>query len=270
MLPVSVNATMQQLCSLLQARLGDNLEAVYLYGSTALGAYIEGSSDIDFLALVDRPLIPAEIEAIADAHKEMEQAIPNLDIMGSYVCRADFGKPFTAIPVYASYYNKQLHPDETGADINPVTLWTLRKYGICVHGEHIPFTYDTALNELLAYVMNNLNTYWVGWIERLEQYSETVGSWDHSASKQMDAAVEWCTLGMLRQLYTIKEHDITSKIGAGEYGLATLPSKWHALIREAIAIKQQASAPVYFSQEARLTDLLELLRFIHTECNSSA
>ncbi|TFE23063.1 nucleotidyltransferase domain-containing protein [Cohnella luojiensis] len=267
MLPIGVDLTMRELCSALHTQLADNLETVYVYGSTALGAYIEDSSDIDFLVLIRRPLTQLEVQAISDVHEEVEKAIPGTDIMGSYICREDLGKSYTDIPVYASYYNKKIHTNGTGADINPITLWVLRKHGICVFGDDLPFEYDTSLDELLKYVINNMNTYWTSWIDRLESKLETIAIQNHSEVEQLDDAVEWCTLGMLRQLYTIEERDITSKIGAGEYGLKKLPERWHELIREAIAIKRRKPMPLYSSQATRLKDLVELLRFIHTECN---
>lgn len=55
MLPSLVEKTMYLLCSSLNARIS-NIESVYLYGSVALKDYIEGSSDIDFLAIVRNPL----------------------------------------------------------------------------------------------------------------------------------------------------------------------------------------------------------------------
>jgi predicted nucleotidyltransferase len=267
LLPKIVDETMRKLCSSLHTRLLDNLESVYVYGSTALGAYIEGTSDIDFLILVRRPLSQSEILAISEAHEEVEKSIPGTDIMGSYIRREDLGKSFIDIPVYATYYNKKLQTNGEGADINPITLWVLRRHGICVFGEELPFVYDTLLDELLKYVLNNMNTYWVSWIDRLENKLETTAILNQTEIEQIDYAVEWCILGMLRQLYTIKESDITSKIGAGEYGLKILPKQWHELIREAIAIKRQEPIRIYSSQETRLKDLVELLQFIHTECN---
>lgn len=268
MLPTVVSETMHKLCTSLHTHLGENLESVYIYGSTALGAYIEGSSDIDFIALVRRPLSPSDLEAIAQAHAEVERAIPGTDIMGSYIRREDLDKFYADIPIYATYYNHQINTNGAGADINPVTLYVLQKYGVCVYGEDIPFTYITSINELLAYVLGNMNTYWLSWISRLENNMTTIPTANPIAIEQLNEAVEWCTLGMLRQLYTLKEHDITSKIGAGEYGLTILPERWHPLIKEAIAIKRRQHLPsAYATQTTRLQDLVELLRYIHTACN---
>jgi hypothetical protein len=216
---------------------------------------------------VRRPLTQSEILSISEAHEEVEKELPGTDIMGSYLLREDLGKRLEEIPVFATYYNKKIHTNGEGADINPITLRVLKKHGICVYGENLPLFYDTSSDELQIYVINNMNTYWVGWIDRLENKLQTAAVMNHNEIKEIDKIVEWCALGMLRQLFTIKEHDITSKIGAGEYGLKTLPERWHKLIKEAIAIKRLVPKPMYTSQLTRLQDLVELLRFIHTECN---
>jgi hypothetical protein len=68
-------------------------------------------------------------------------------------------------------------------------------------------------------------------------------------------------------LYTIRERDVTSKLGAGEFGLRVMPEHWHPLIREAMAVKRGEPERHYASQRDRLRELVELLRHIHAECN---
>lgn len=55
------------------------------------GAYIEGSSDIDFIAILRRRPAPPDIQAIAEAHAEVEKQLPAADLMGAYLLRADLG-----------------------------------------------------------------------------------------------------------------------------------------------------------------------------------
>jgi hypothetical protein len=112
--------------------------------------------------------------------------------------------------------------------------------------------------------VGNQNTYWVGWIVRLTLNND---SNHESVTKQLDEAVEWCALGMLRQLYTVKEHDIKSKIEAGFYGIQIIPQQWHRLVQEAINIKQLRPGRFYSNNVERLTDLVALLRYIHFEAN---
>ncbi|MCZ8511878.1 DUF4111 domain-containing protein [Paenibacillus filicis] len=265
MLPDKVEQTMSRLCAGLQSVLPDNLDSVYVYGSVALGAYIEGSSDIDFIAVLRRRITDSEYRAIAAAHHELEQTMPGTDIMGAYIRREDLGKPAHTMRPFPTYFSNRLHLDGTGADLNPVTWWILRRHGICVYGSNTPMTYSATAEELTEYTLYNMNTYWAGWIGRLEQ--QLVNSEHNPAPEAVNEAVEWCVLGMLRQWYTLREHDVTSKIGAGEYGLERLPGRWHGLISEAIAIKRREPVRQDSAGPERLRELVELLRYLHQESN---
>jgi hypothetical protein len=267
MLPAVVENTMQKLCCSLNAHTSI-IESIYLYGSVALGDYIEGSSDIDFLSIVRKPPNQSDSLAISEAHNEIEAVIPNTDIMGAYLLLNDLGKPLSEISSILTYYDKQIHTNGRGADINPITWWILKKHGIRIYGTELVFNYQLEIKPLVRYVINNLNSYWVNWIDRLDKQLSLNNCSDQGIIvEQLDEAVEWCILGMLRQLYTIRELDITSKIRAGVYGMKNLPEQWHRLIHEAIAIKKHQPNRSYTSQIERLTDLVTLLRFIHFEAN---
>ncbi|WP_019909813.1 nucleotidyltransferase domain-containing protein [Paenibacillus sp. HW567] len=264
MLPQVVERTMKKLCDSLSVK-NFNIAAVYIYGSVALGDYIEGSSDIDFIAILREPLNISDIQAISAAHREVENVFPQADIMGAYLLDNDLGKPQSEISPLITYYNKHVHSNGYGADINPITWWTLKNHGIKVFGSEQSLNYEVEIKSLLGYVIDNLNNYWVTWIERLEK--QLLLSDQERFTKQLDESVEWCTLGMLRQLYTIKEHNIKSKVEAGYYGITTVPQHWHRLIYEAINIKRLRPERYYCSNEKRLTDLVALLRYIHLEAN---
>ncbi|MDF2720154.1 MAG: hypothetical protein K0R28_7079 [Paenibacillus sp.] len=269
MLPTTVKKTMSRLCGALRNRLPETyIESVYVYGSTALGAYVEGASDIDFVAIVRHAPCAELMQAIAEAHEELEQAIPGTDIMGAYLTREQLGRAAGEIGTVPTYFGKRLHTDGKGADLNPVTWWILKHHGICVYGRFIPFDYETPVEPLIDYVRNNMNSYWLGWVNRLAALLEAPDAAGRDVSAEtIDWAVEWCTLGMLRQLYTIRERDVTSKPGAGEYGLQVVPERWHPLIRESVAVKRREPERHYASQSERLHDLVALLRYIHAECN---
>lgn len=256
MLPKVVESIMSKLCN----GFGEDhsiIESVYLYGSVALGDFIEGSSDIDFIAILREPPKVSDIESISAAHKAVEIEFPQTDIMGAYLLASDLGKPHADSAPLLTYYNKQVHSNGYGSDINPITWWVLKNHGIKMYGSDQSFHYDIATENLVRYVIDNLNTYWISWIDRLDEISIT----------QLDEAVEWCTLGMLRQLYTLKEHRIKSKVEAGYYGMTVIPQQWHGLLHEAINIKRGIPDRYYHSNEQRLADLAALLRYIHLEAN---
>lgn len=156
--------------------------------------------------------------------------------------------------------------------MNPVTWWTLKHHGVVAYGSPNGLGYEVEAESLVRYVLGNMNSYWLGWIGRLEEeLALTAGDGGREISaEQLDYAVEWCTLGMLRQLYSIRERDVISKANAGNYGIATVPERWHGLIREAMAIKRLEPDRFYRSDAKRLEDLAALLRFIHREANEGA
>ncbi|MFC3747219.1 aminoglycoside adenylyltransferase domain-containing protein [Paenibacillus sp. GCM10012306] len=267
MIPQIVEKSMNALCSSLVTN-NSNIDSVYIYGSVALGDFIEGSSDIDFIAILREPPTMSDIQSISAAHEELENMFPQTDIMGAYLPGSELGKPQCEISSLLTYYNKQVHTNGFGSDINPITWWILKNHGIRVYGSTQSLNYEVDIKTLITYVIENLNTYWAGWINRLENPLNLNNSSDpESVTKQLDETVEWCTLGMLRQLYTLKEHDIKSKVEAGYYGITIIPQRWHELIYEAINIKRLLSQRYYDSNEKRLTDLVALLRYIHLEAN---
>ena len=74
--------------------------------------------------------------------------------------------------------------------------------------------------------------------------------------------------GVVRPYYTLTAHDITSKIGAGEYALTHLPAQWHNIIREAIRIRTRQPNTLYRTKLARDADAYNFLRYVIQYCNS--
>lgn len=269
MSPQSIDKTIKAFCDYLEY-YHVKIEAIYIYGSVALGGYIEGSSDIDFIAILGETLSDSVIQSISIAHQQLENIFPQRDIMGAYLLKSDIGKSQNEISRLLTYYDKKIHTNGYGADINPVTWWTIKYYNLQVYGSTEALDYEIGVETLLNYIIDNLNSYWVGWIERLEEQLKVAHEIElNMNSKQLDEVVEWCTLGMLRQLYTLKEHDIKSKVEAGHYGLSIVPEQWHKLIYEAINIKRLLPERYYpyHVSEKRLCDLVALLRYIWAEAN---
>lgn len=269
MIPSVVSETMERLCTALESKAPGLVESVYVYGSTALGAYIEGASDIDFIAVVRRAPDAGDLRAIAEAHDELKSGMPGTDIMGAYLLPEQLGKIDAEAGPVPTYFEGSLHTDGKGGDLNPVTWWILKRYGLRVYGKNVSFDFETPVEALIDYVIGNMNSYWAGWITRLDEMSGQSERLRNVSAETADFAVEWCVLGMLRQWFTIRERDVTSKQGAGEYGLPLVPERYRGLIREALAIRRRTPDRVYESQEERLYDLIQLLRYIHAECNRS-
>lgn len=101
---------------------------------------------------------------------------------------------------------------------------------------------------LIRKMLQNLNTYWASFTR---QPGRMVWLW-------CDYGIQWAVLGVLRQFYTFREGDITSKSGAGEYALKQLPERWHRLIQEALNIRHETPGSLY-----------RFLQFIIRTCNAS-
>ena len=60
MLTNRVQKLLDTICNLFQSTLGDNLVGIYVHGSLATDSFTWKTSDIDFLAVIERPLIQEE------------------------------------------------------------------------------------------------------------------------------------------------------------------------------------------------------------------
>lgn len=122
---------------------------------------------------------------ITGIHKDLEITVPHIDIMGAYILQDDLGKKSDEIPILITYYNKQLHTDGTGSDLHPVTWWILRQRGICVYGQDIELSYEVKMNTLVQYVKENMNSYWLSWIDRLSKLLNSPGPEEIITKAQM-------------------------------------------------------------------------------------
>lgn len=106
----------------------------------------------------------------------------------------------------------------------------------------------------------NLNTYW----RRFTRNPSRI-MWLFS-----DGGIVWTVLGVLRLFYAFEEQSITSKLGAGEYGLQKLPSRWHRIIQEAVNVHQNDSNDnnsLYKSRLRRFWSAFQFLNYIIDLCN---
>lgn len=93
--PVQVQPVLTEYISRFHEQLPDTLGGLYLHGSIALNAYLDGVSDIDFIAIVNRPLNEAEIKIMAKIHQSLagNDKAPGMD--GCYLLWEDIGRKQT-------------------------------------------------------------------------------------------------------------------------------------------------------------------------------
>ena len=65
------------------------------------------------------------------------------------------------------------------------------------------------------------------------------------------ASLVWCAPGPLRLHYTAFTGDVTSKRGAGEYGLQVTPSSFHPLLTAALAARADGERGAASAEQLR-------------------
>jgi Nucleotidyltransferase domain len=208
------------------------VEGLYVVGSFALDDWHAGRSDIDIVALMAEPATDEDFGALRTAHALLSerQPLPNID--GPYLAWADLiAAPATGLHRPWTL-DGELHHDGDCFEINPITWYTLDTYGVTVRGPSVErLNVWHEVEERVRFVIDNLSTYW------RQLAASVVTACEDSAASFDAASFEWCALGALRLHYTAFTGDVTSKRGAGEYGIVVTPDYMHDTLRQALAVR---------------------------------
>jgi len=256
-IPEVIQPMLQAYVDLLNRELPGFVEAVYLHGSIALNAFDELQSDIDTITVISRAAGDGDIQKLTALHKTLAAQYPRPLLEVSYLQASDLGKRESAITPHPTYHDNQLNP-ASHFDTSPVTWWLLKNKGIAMLGndpQTLPFTVDWPT--LIAYMKPNMNTYWASFTTNPMRMMRNLS----------DEGVQWVVLGVLRQYYSFRKHDITSKVGAGEYALNHVPKEWHPLIQDALAIRQGRKPSNYRSRFIRAYAVVRFVRYVIDESN---
>lgn len=261
-LPAIVQVTVQTHISMLQAALSGWLESYYIIGSVALGAFTQGHSDVDFVAVTTARLTAADLEKLKRIHAELwnKRLFTGLD--GLYITDEDMGGTSGSITGCARFNEGKFHGLQR-FDASSIDALELKQVGIRILGRDpaaLPFTVDW--NKLLAGMVNNVNTYWRRWAQRCSMPF----SLNYAGLYFKHGAVEWGVLGISRIYFTLRERDVASKSAAGRYVLGTVPEKWHRVINEALRLRNAEIAPQYKSIIRRRNEALAYIGYMIEEC----
>lgn len=205
------------------------LEGLYVVGSFALGDWQPGRSDIDIVAVTAEPATDADLGSLRTIHALLDEHADSPDIDGPYLAWGDLiTAPATGLH-RPWKLGKELHHDGECFEINPVTWYTLATYGVTVRGpapDALNIWLDTEAR--VRFVADNLDGYWSPLADSL-----VAASTDPQRAFDLDV-FEWCALGPLRLHYTAFTGDVTSKRGAGEYGLVVTPDGMHDTLHAAL------------------------------------
>jgi predicted nucleotidyltransferase len=236
------------------------LAALYLYGSAALGDFVEGVSDVDLIAVLNREVGGEDVRTLALVHRTIAKEFLRCPMEVSYLQWRDLGCSKEAIPAYPCYHGGRMHR-ATHHDISPVTWWMLKHHSAVIFGPgHEPLPFEITWGEVRAYMVTNLDTYWAAWMNspRGRAYLLT------------DSGVQWAVLGICRLLYGLREGGVISKSQAGRYALTEVSERWASLIEEALALRMGLRSRCRGGRLARARDSSALVKYMIALCKSSA
>jgi hypothetical protein len=257
-IPQPVQEVLNEYIALAHAALPGLLTGVYIHGSLALNAFNPGLSDIDFISITSRRCTATDIDSLRALHDTLVQRFPQAQLEGCYLLSQDVGRFEDTMPPHPYVHDGSFEASGYH-DINAVTWWILKHRGIAIYGPP-PDQFDIHIDweNLLVKMHHNLNTYWASFTTNPQRMALLL----------KDYGVQWAVLGVLRQFYTFREHAITSKAGAGTYGLVHTPQQWHQLIQEAINIRAGGPSSSYHFRIERAIAARAFLQLIITACNT--
>lgn len=130
-----VNQVLELLAKGLTELLGDQLAGLYLTGSLTYGDFDNGSSDIDFLAVLTSPLTDEQLEAIKQLHQHIGEEVPfwAKRLEGSYI---------TTEMIKTKELPEEQRPYVNGGKVNlykygnewTINLYALQETGVAIIG----------------------------------------------------------------------------------------------------------------------------------------
>ncbi len=255
-IPIKVQQALDSYFDKMDSQFPDLFHSFYLYGSVSLGEFQDTYSDIDFVGVIHRNLSDSERVNLQQIHLELQAEIPSIIFDGWYFVQEDFHllqeRSATGLRV-----NEGKILGSVPYEKDSIDAFQLKTYGITLKGQQateLPFIPDW--DTLLSNMKDNLNSYWVNLLNR-----------SRMATIENIEDIEWGVLGISRLLYTFTKRDIISKVGAGEFAMRSLPSKWHPILQEAIDYRRGILSTSYASKEERSEDTKAYIEFLIQTCN---
>ncbi len=238
-LPAPVAAVCETWLARIDTAAPGLVPGLYLRGGLAFGEWVPGQSDVDFVATLARRPSRDDLQAIATSHVVVHEEHPEVPFDGAHLLASDL----TADPELCPDVPCVLHAhfdEETRSDINPVTWHELAHRGITVRGPAIGELGVWTSDERLAdFTRGNLDTYWRANAEGLATLPP---------EGETEWACCWCVLGVARLHHLLVTGEMTTKSGAGRWGLTYYPERFRRVLLEAMRIR--AGGPEEYADDA--------------------
>jgi hypothetical protein len=236
-------STLERLADGAEAALGDAFVGVYLHGSFG-GGYADAWSDVDFLVLTTRDLDPAEESRLQTFHAELYADGPKpwaqrLD--GSYAPAEWFGRIDPERRAFLYLDNGSSHLIRDPHCNTAVIRHLVREHSVVLAGPDPRTAIDPiSPTDLRAEAHTTLEGY-VAWLER-----------DRASFRGWDQA--YFVLTVCRLLLTAQTGEIAGKAQAAEWATRELDPRWHQLVEQAIADRDDPEWRGRFPAEAERLD----------------
>jgi hypothetical protein len=224
-LPPVVQEPVTRYLKLADRYLPRKIVAFYIVGSLALGDYHDQLSDIDFVAVAEKPFSDEALEKAKNLHRELAAEFPKPDFDGVYVLLEQLQNAPNGTGI-ASYQGGTLH-NGRAFNVNPITWHLLNTCPIPIHGNPEPDVYDD-IAERQEWCKENIEEYWKPWTQGAKQKLRTIQVLN-------DADVTWGVLGITRLHATIVTGNVISKTEASKYAKQTFSQKWQGIINQIAA-----------------------------------
>lgn len=226
----------------IRAILGENLVAVYLRGSLALGDFDPATSDLDFFAVTERRVSDAEFAALAALHTRLDH-LPNrysAELEGPYIDRAATRRfqPGQRHPTIGRGEALTWHEHSTNWVLE---RWAVREHGITLLGPDPKTLIDPVTPDDIRAAVRARLLDWSTWANPLDN-----PEWQWPRAHKAYVVETMC-----RALCTIATGELPSKPVAVAWALATLPDPWRATVKRSIAWRTDTTPDPTLVSEVR-------------------
>lgn len=226
---------------------------LYLRGGVGFGEWVPGRSDVDFVATLAHPPGRAEEDALRRAHDVVRTSHPGVPFDGPHVLVDDLRADPRGCPDVPCVLHHLFEEEQQVHDA--VVCWhELARHGVTVAGvPHQELGIWTSQEALVDFTRRNLDTYWRHNAEALTAMPQ---------EGEAEDACEWCVLGVARLHHLLVTGEMTTKSGAGRWGLTHYPERFHRVLREALRIRSGGGAEYLDDDGARGRDTAAFTTYV--------
>ena len=226
---------------------------LYLRGGPGFGEWVPGQSDVDFVATLARRPSDADVDALRRAHETVHAAHPDIPFDGPHVLAEDLARPAADCPDVPCVLHHLFEAEQAVHD--GVVAWhELARPGVTVRGRPLPeLDIWTDAEALADFTRDNLDTYW-------RQNAEALTAMPAEGARE--EACCWCVLGVARLHHLLVTGEMTSKNGAGRWGLTHYLERFHRVLREALRIRSGGSDEYVDDDGSRGRDTAEFTAYV--------